>query len=118
MSETVFYDWDGVRVTASRIVVNDQTYALGQITSVKVDCTPPKTRGAGVLIAVGITLGIIGFLVALNDVGTGIPALLFAGVVGLIGFVLKRRAKGTYAVVVRTASGEQKALVSQDQAVP
>ncbi len=116
--EKVFYDQDGIWVSSTRFMVNDQTFALSQITSVRVDRSPPKTGCATVFVAAGITIIIIGFLLAAGDVVTGLGTVVLGGFSWLIGYLLRRAARGEYAVLVRTASGEEKVLIRRDEETP
>lgn len=100
MSETVFFDESGVKVTNARFIVHGQTYAMSGVTSVKASVTPPSYGGFLVAILVGIVM-----LVAL-DGGAKILGLVVAGVAGW----LMTQQKATHAVYLSSASGEVQAL--------
>ena len=53
MNETIFLDQPGVTVTNARFVVNGQTYAMSNVTSVKQGMTPASKVGPIVLLFFG-----------------------------------------------------------------
>jgi hypothetical protein len=52
---------DVVAVTTSRVVIGGTTYALGNITSVKMTYTPRKVLGAFLLLLFGLLLLLVGY---------------------------------------------------------
>lgn len=105
MDEKIFFSQGNVSVSNSRFIVDGQTYAMSNVTSVKSRVTPPD-RSAAVIIA------IVG-LACLFGRGW----LLVAGLVAVaIGVLAWMGSKAKYAVVLNTSSGENQALVSEDKA--
>lgn len=96
MDETTFFEHEGVRVTNSRFIVDGQTFAMTNITSVK----PLEQKPNRVL---PIILIVIGIIPALNDAYGGL-------VLTLIGVIWLAMQKTTYHVMLHTAGGETSAL--------
>jgi hypothetical protein len=112
MDETVFFENNNVKVTNSRFIVGNQTYAMAAVNSVKItttDITPPNTF-AGILIVVGA----IWLLVAL---GSGNASSFLWSVALLAGGVFWFRSiKPTFEhkIILTTSSGEATALTSRN----
>ena len=105
MSEQIFFDDRGVKVTNARFIVHSQTYAMNGVTSVKSGVEEPSRGGA--LIAIGV-----GLLILIAAEGA-------AKIVGLLiaaagGWALSRQ-KATHSVYLSSASGEVQALSDQDE---
>jgi hypothetical protein len=111
MDEKTFYESDNIKVTSVRFIVNNQTYALSSVNSVrvsKVDTT--SSYAAPALIAAGGIVWVL-FLIAFK----GSPfyylqpiALMVAGI-----YLLARiKKKLEYRVVLTTSSGENAVLRS------
>ena len=96
MDETTFFEYEGVRVTNSRFIVDGQTFAMNNITSVKPLEQKPNRFLPGLLIAIGI-------LLALNGVYGGL-------VLSAIGIAWWAMQKTVYHVMLHTAGGETSAL--------
>lgn len=96
MDETTFFEYEGVRVTNTRFIVDGQTFAMNNITSVKPLEQKPNRLLPGLLIAIGV-------LPALN----GVYGWL---VMSLIGGVWWAMQKTVYHVMLHTAGGETSAL--------
>ncbi len=96
MSEQVFLDERGVKVTKARFIVPDQTYAMSGITSVTFDKVNPSKKGPIFIIAIGLLM-----------LGIEIVARLFFLAIGIVLFL---RRKPTYYIILRSASGEKRAL--------
>jgi len=108
MEERNFFNEDGVSVTNARFIVNNQTYAMSGVTSVKSFKEEPSRTAPMVLIVVGI-------LLALGSFGGGssggvIISLLLIG--GAIWWWISQ--KPLYSVLLNSSSGESKALSSKD----
>lgn len=104
MDEKIFFNQGNVSVSNSRFIVDGQTYAMSNVTSVKSGVTPPD-RGAAIVIA------IIG-LACLFGSGWVFVAGLVAVAVAVLAWM---GSKAKYSVILNTASGENKALVSEDK---
>ncbi|MGY3948791.1 QacE [Aeromonas allosaccharophila] len=103
MEEQVFFSDDKVSVSNSRFIVNGQTYVMNSVTSVKSKIQTPQ-RGAEILIGLfGVAIMFIGswWTVA------GLVILAYAAKIW-------RENKTTYSVILSTAAGQNKALVSTE----
>lgn len=103
MEEKTFFQHDGVHVTNSRFVVDGQTYAMSNITSVKAWVNKPSRLIPILLIVFGV-LPIIG--------GSKAYGALILAVAGVIWFLLQ---KTYYHVQLHTAGGETNALKSKQK---
>lgn len=104
MDEKIFFNQGNVSVSNSRFIVDGQTYAMNNVTSVKSGVTPPD-RGAAVVIAI---IGMACFF------GSG--WVFVAGLVALAMSVLVWiESKTKYSVILNTSSGENQALVSEEE---
>ncbi|MGQ0526031.1 MAG: DUF6232 family protein [Betaproteobacteria bacterium] len=108
--ERVFYHQAGITVTNARFVVGAQTFAMRNITSVRLHVKDQSNAGEGWVMAFGIAFALIGF--------SGAGGLGF-GVVGLAvlctGIYLIWNKKRIYQVVLTTSAGETSAYQSTDQ---
>ena len=105
MSEQIFFEHDGVRVSSARFVVKGATYPISAITSVRAvrSKTFPLLAIVLILIGFGILLG-------------GEPTLLIFGLATIaLGVVWIIKKKELYSVVLQTSSGESQVLESQDR---
>lgn len=107
--EHVIYTDEHVSISTSRIILGATTYALRNITSVKMLRSPGK-RGCSImlLIAAGFAL-----LIAMN--AHALAALIIAVVFGIVGFLWYRAIKDDFHVLIASSSGEERALTSTDQ---
>lgn len=96
MEETTFFEYEGVRITNTRFIVDGQTFAMNNITSVKPLEQKPNRIIPGLLILIGI-------LVAVN----GNTDALLVALIGAIWWALQ---KTVYHVMLHTAGGETSAL--------
>ncbi len=104
MDEKIFFNQGNVSVSNSRFIVDGQTYAMSNVTSVKSGVTPPD-RGAAIVIAI-IGLACLfgsGWVFVVGLVAVAIAVLAWIG------------SKAKYSVILNTSSGENKALVSEDK---
>lgn len=115
MAEESVYSDGNVNVTTTRVMISGTTYALRNITSVKMAMTPAKQGCAIVLLIVGILAVLVAFGAFSNSVGSGIIALLFAGAIVAGAIIWLRSCKPSYHVAVASASGEAHALTSKDK---
>ena len=109
MAEPTLLNEGSVQVTRQRLVVQDRTYLLRDITAVQIG-TLPLPR---VLVTLGLLLG-----VAAGTWGqaTGSLWLVFVGLalLGLVGVIWWRR-QHTYTLVLGTPTGEQPVLTSRNR---
>lgn len=109
MPEQVFFDEAGVLVTTTRVVIAGQTFALANVTSVRV--TPDMSHAAnvaGVVMGAGAILG-----AATAYLTSALPGVMvfciLAGSAGLVGRLFAKRM-----VTIASAGSEFKALSSSD----
>lgn len=108
--EQCFYsDSAGVRVTSTRLLVESTTYAMQNITSIKRDSTPPSRVGPVVIFLVGALLLLGGVS------GSGLGMVIFALLMLAVGAAWWKSQKTTYHLVIASASGEVKAISSEDK---
>lgn len=113
MDEKTFYESDNIKVTNARFIVNNQTYALSSVNSIKVcevDVTSSPT-GPAFLVAGGI----IWMLFFLSKGGI-VDYIQPIGLI-VVGFCLIIRIKNKfeYRVILTTSSGENAALRSNNK---
>jgi Family of unknown function (DUF6232) len=101
MDETTFFDYEGVRVTNTRFVVDGQTFAMNNITSVK----PLEQKPSRIL---PILLIVFGLIPAIN----GMYGALLLSVIGGVWWAMQ---KTTYHIMLHTAGGETSALKTHQQ---
>ncbi|MGD0682157.1 MAG: DUF6232 family protein [Terracidiphilus sp.] len=110
-AEQVLLDESGVLVSNSRYISDGQTYAMRNVTSVKMGEEPPSRQGPLIAMAIGAVIAIIGF----NSNDGVIPAIIGLGIF-LLGLLVLLKSKSTYFVVLHSASGEQKTKGIKDRA--
>ncbi|WP_447792632.1 DUF6232 family protein [Pseudomonas farris] len=113
MDEKTFYESDNIKVTNARFIVNNQTYALSSVNSIKVcevDVTSSPTAPA--LLIAG---GIVWMLFFLSK--GGIVDYIQPIVLIVVGFclVIRIKKKFEYRVILTTSSGENAALRSNNK---
>ena len=101
MEEKNFYENGNVSVSNSRFIVDGQTYAMSNVTSVKTGVVKAKKYP-------GILITLVGLLTLSANAMVG--GLMI--VIGIVVFIL---AKNKYSVVLSTSSGENQALTSNDK---
>jgi hypothetical protein len=104
MDEKIFFNQGNVSVSNSRFIVDGQTYAMSNVTSVKSGVTPPDRGGAIIIAIIGLAclLG-SGWVFAAGLVALAIAVLAWIG------------SKTKYSVILNTSAGENKALVSEEK---
>ena len=101
MEEKIFYENGDVSVSNSRFIVDGQTYAMSNVTSVKTKLEKAKR--------------IPGILITLFGVGVVGVNSMVGGVMIVVGIVVLILAKNKYSVALNTSSGENQALTSTDK---
>jgi hypothetical protein len=102
-TETVYFDNGNVKVTNSRLIVKNQTFAMSGITSVNfVEVKPNR------LLPIGLLIG--GLLVPGAQHATEIGHYIVFAVPGALWLALQR---SRYAIRIGSASGESQALDSK-----
>ena len=105
MEEKVFFENGDVRVTSSRFIVGSQTHAMNGVTSVQALKQDPNPIG----LLVGVAIGILIFF------GLEGWARVFGLLIAIFCGIALRGQQSTYVVLLRSSSGETKALSSQNQ---
>jgi hypothetical protein len=100
-----------IRVTNARLIVSGQTYAMSGITSVKAVEVHPSKQGPLLLIGVGILCVIVASSNRSAAAGVIGAVLAVLGVMWLLGL------KPSYTVQLTSASGETRALTSNDRSL-
>lgn len=101
MEEKVFFEHGSVKVTNARFVVDAQTFAMSNVTSVAPVTQTPKRFWL-------IFMLIVGLLIAFNSVVGGIVVMAVAA-------VLLYLQKTQYHIMLKTAGGETKALTTNEK---
>jgi hypothetical protein len=107
-TEQTFLSERAVLVTNARFVTNNQTYALGGITSVKLLMESAK-NGPGIFALLGAFVLLLAAFSA-KDWGFAAASIIL----GAIGVLVIKSAKPTHHLILRTASGEVRAISSED----
>ena len=111
--EIIFYEKEGVKITNTRAILNNKTYAMANITSVSVGKKPAKNGWGIFLLIVGI-----GLLASLSSpTATDKSSLIVWTFIILGGAIyILLNAKPTYIVRIGSSSGEGDALFSSKNA--
>jgi hypothetical protein len=113
--ETIYAD-NIVAITSSRVIIWGTTYALRNITSVRMTLTPPQVAGAIFLLFCGLVTLLFAYLsfdeTKLAQVGTYVIACALIG--GSILWMAK--VKSTYHINLASTAGEIHALTSKNKA--
>ena len=106
---TYHSDEKGVRITGTRAIFGSTTYSMANLSSVRTQVKPPNRSG-------GIWTALVGVVALVIGVATGVTGITMVGVViFLLGILIAWMAKGTYYVMISSASGESEALSSSDK---
>lgn len=113
-SEETIYSDSEVTVTTARVLCAGTTYAIGNITSVKMRDTPPNAIPTLVAIAIGIC-GLVTALARL-EFNAGVVFLFVVGI-ALIAFAVRHVHQLTpdYHLLISSSSGEVRAFTSKDR---
>ena len=106
--EVIFYQDQSIKITNTRAIFGEKTYAMGNITSVMTG-TVPANRVAG------IAMTILGIATAICGGSARAEGAIVGIVIIIIGFVLAGNAKTKYTVKIGSAGGETDALISKDK---
>lgn len=105
MEEKQFFNQGNVYVSNSRFMVHGQTYAMNGVTSVRQAVNWPSRFWP-------IVVGVVGLLAML---GGGIGSITFGLLLLATAVIWWTQQKAQWLVVLSSASGETRALSSQDQ---
>ena len=98
---------NNVTVTRSRIVIDNQTYPVANITSIRTDTKPPNLIWP-------FLMGIIGVFLLIAGINGDATSFLIGAVLIAVAVIVWRKAKPTHTIFFGTAGGERRALESQD----
>jgi hypothetical protein len=114
--QRIYFD-NVIAVTTTRVIVGGTTYALRNITSVKMTFTPPRVLGLILLLLVGVIIFFIGEFLSFNgNSPTAIIAYVAASII-VCGTIFEMcRTKSTYHVCLASAAGEIHVLTSKNRA--
>ena len=115
VAEKVFFDVGGVKVTNARFIVNQQTYAMASVSSVKVsstDRTPSKSGAVWTCIFGALSLAASFGVTNDNSWLSAIGGIVLLAV-GIIWY-RSIKPKFEYKLILTTSSGENTALTSFD----
>lgn len=115
MAEETIYSDNRVNITTTRVILNNTTYALRNITSVKMATTPAKKGCAIALLIFGILAFLGSFGSMTSDVTSGVVALIFGGVIIAGAIFWMRSCRADYHVAIASSSGEANALTDKDR---
>ncbi|QDE32378.1 DUF6232 family protein [Shewanella polaris] len=104
MEEKIFLNKGNVSVSNSRFIVDGQTYAISNVTSVKSGEIPGSYSGAIILM-----------IIALCFFAGGVFMKLLGTILLMFAIYVLTNIKSTYTVILNTSAGENKALSSQDK---
>ena len=107
--EKTFFQRGNATVTSARVVLNDTTYALRNVTSVKMRVQSPK-------VALPVTIALIALVVALGAINSGNWEIfgIASATCALFTFVVVK-SRSSYIVAMATSAGEVDALKSTDK---
>lgn len=103
----------GIFISTSRFVSGSQTYAMSGITSVGTGTEHPSKVGAILAMLFGAFIALCGLGLLVVTKGGIVVVLIGAGIIALGIMVLKAKVP-IYSVLLRSASGEQRATSSKD----
>lgn len=104
MAEQIFFENGNITINQEQFIVENQTFEMASITSLKIETSPPSKRLSG-------NIAIVGALCFSLTEFFFIIGLLLLGVA----FFLWKKAKPHYSIILNTRAGEKQALVSDDK---
>ena len=117
--ESEYYnDGGGVRITTTRIVMQNVTYPIANISSVSLWQQPRDLRGAYaiLLLGIGMILGGLGYAASRQRNLPGGIGVFLAGVACVaLGYHMWKTAKPSFSVRLTTTGGQLDALQSEDE---
>jgi len=108
-AEKVLFKQGDITVTTSRFVVESQTFAIRNITSVRAEKLESGESQGGMWMLFGIGASIAAFAIGTALLGLGAVAAIVYGAYSAW------NQKSLYAVVLTTSGGEVKAYSSEDE---
>ena len=114
--EERIYSDNYVTVTTTRVIVGSTTYALRNITSVRMTYTPPRVLGAILLLILSLFMLVAGIVSIHTSTPAPIGVYLIGGVMVVGAILMMVTAKTSYHVNLSSAAGEVHALTSKNRA--
>jgi Na+/H+ antiporter NhaD/arsenite permease-like protein len=115
MAEESIYADDNVSITTARIVVSGTTYALRNITSVRMTDTNPSKIGPIVCLILGLIILAMGLVAFTQSAGEGFMFSLAGAPLAGAGLYTLWTARRSYSVTIASSAGEIRALTSPDK---
>lgn len=113
--EQSIYADGSVSITTARAMIHGTTYALRNITSVRMAVTHPNTHCATALMTVSILVGIGSLGVLYFSWIAGLVFLFLATIGWLSARAWFRTYRADYRIIIVSSSGETEALTSKDE---
>ncbi len=112
--QTVYSDRD-VTVTTARVICGGTTYALRNITSVKMAHTPANTNAAAAIMSLGAIMLSFGVSLLRGNLGGTFLFLIIGIPLLVVGWRQRKQAKPDYHLAMASSSGEVQAFTSKDR---
>lgn len=112
MEEKIFYEQGTIKITSTRFIVDEETYSVANISSVKNKFQAAKRVGVVFWFVIGIIWIIASFNGHKNLESGVISALIIGGVFLSLAWFYFKRGKAKYLVILHTSGNEVKALES------
>ena len=113
--EDAIYSDNAVVVTNMRVIIGGATYALRNVTSVKMLFSPPRLVKPILLLIVGLMILLAAFMPINENAPAPASAYVIAGIMIAVAIVWICKAKTKYHVGLSSASGEVHALTSTNK---
>lgn len=112
MAEQVYYDRNPIRISSTRAVFGNKTYALATVTSVEGRRLDPERSSPYYVVLGGVLACALSARLFMDTKGAGLVCLLVGFVLIATGAVWASRIGPTYAVIVCTAARERRVFAS------
>lgn len=115
--ETIIHQDPHIKITNLRAIIAEKTYSVANITAVEAIEQPPSGAAPGCLMLIGVIALLMSLPTLFNNRAwdNNYTAIIVGVIFTLAGSILFRNAKPIYILQISTASGEVKALTSQDK---
>lgn len=115
MDEEIFYERDNIKITNTRFIINNQTFALSKVNSVKVSAVYVESLNIFLAASiVGASILLYG-LIAFGETNALYYMVLIAIISASVYFTTRAKNKFEYSLVLTTSSGEQSVLKSHEK---
>lgn len=114
--ETIYFQDSRVTISNSRAILDGKTFAMANITSVSWATEQPKRLWPVAMLVLGGLVAVVGLAVWIAGDSSMLSCTGLAGFVAVIGGLWLFAAKPKHVVVIGSASGESRALVTGDLA--